>query len=153
MVQKCSLLTIAAQVRDLAARGAVPTGNWTLAQICDHLARAIEGSLGLLPQTSSVKPPAWPVRMLGRFLILRLGYVPRGVKAPEHVLPPRGVTYEEAIARLEAAAETFESKAAEPGAICRKHPIFGFDDTQTWRRFHHIHARHHLGFMKATKKA
>lgn len=153
MSHQDSLIIIAAQARDLAARGAVPTGKWTLAQICDHLARAIEGSLGLLPQNGPVTRRAWPTRVVGKFLILRLGFVPRGVKAPSHVLPPDDVVYQEAIRHLEAAAELFERKAAEPGATCRKHPIFGFDDMETWRRFHLVHARHHLDFMKAGKKA
>ncbi len=103
-----SLLDIPVQARALAAKGAVPTGHWTLAQNCEHLARAIEGSLGLLPQSSSIRRPSWPVRAVGYFFIFRLGYIPKGVSAPQHVLPPADITFEAAIARLEAAARVFE---------------------------------------------
>jgi hypothetical protein len=144
-----TLLVIAEQARAMATNGAVATGNWTLAQICDHLARAVEGSLGMLaPAVGGRKRPSWMTRTVGRILILKFGVVPRGVRAPAHVLPPADVVVDSALPRLQAAVEEFERRAAEPDVTLRAHPIFGFTDAATWRRFHMVHARHHLRFMK-----
>jgi hypothetical protein len=148
MTTSKSLSNITTQVRTLADAGAVATGNWTLAQISDHLARAVEGSLGLVASAAARKRPAWPVRMVGNVLVMRLGIVPRGTPAPEHVLPPADARFDQAFDRLQRAVHMFEQRAGEPNATLRAHPLFGFKDASSWRRFHLVHARHHLKFMK-----
>lgn len=118
-------------------------GNWSLGQICNHLSDAIRGSVeGGFP---SMAP--WPVRVtLGKVIKRRLlstERMPEGVKLPEKYLPREGL---DARAESEALRASISVLGQHTGPMA-DHPFFGPTSLDDWRRFHAIHAAHHLGFI------
>jgi hypothetical protein len=84
-----------------------------------------------------------------KLLIVKLGVLPSGAKAPERVMPkgdPGPVALERALKNLErmdvaiAAAEELWGRA-KPIAM---HPILGPLNPSEWRKFHYVHGHHHL---------
>ncbi|HWE96300.1 MAG TPA: DUF1569 domain-containing protein [Tepidisphaeraceae bacterium] len=138
---------IADRARELYAAGALPTRQWTVQVICDHLAKAMTGSTGVLgPGPGGGTLPMY-LRVAGRFLVITCGVIPNGRKSPERVMPRADVTWEDAINALDIAAALCRRKAQgeEPWLV---HPMLGFSDARTWQRFHVVHARHHFRCLR-----
>jgi len=126
-----------------AARHARTLGNWTLAQIFDHLTRslhvAVEGTDSRF---------AWPARV---FLhAIRARFFTRPMKPGFHV-PPRlervlrpaeGLPTEDALQELREAVERFES--ASQLAV---HPAFGKLTREEWMLLTLRHAELHMSFV------
>jgi hypothetical protein len=117
-------------------------GNWTLGQICHHLASAMIYSVDGFP---SLAP--WPLRktvgkLVGRRLF-RTGRMPDGIKLPAEFGPQPGLDDRAEAEALRAAIRCFESHPGPFGS----HPLIGPLDRESWTRFHTIHAAHHLGFV------
>lgn len=129
-----------------------PPGKWCAAEILEHLYLTYTGTMkGLERMTAAGKPLAtsatWAQR--GRFLVvLRLGWMPSGRKAPAMALPrglpPQNVLAEiglkiremdECIGRCE---EKFGTKTK-----LLDHPFLGPLTGTQWRKFHLVHGRHH----------
>ncbi|HUU84245.1 MAG TPA: DUF1569 domain-containing protein [Phycisphaerae bacterium] len=115
-------------------------GNWTLAQICEHLFET---------QTFSVEPWEPEIRTsrlfqatIGRIalcVLLWFRFIPEqqgnlGPRPPVDLQAARG-HLNESIRRL----------SSEP--TCARHPIFGGMTAAQWRQFHLHHAAHHLSFV------
>jgi len=137
---------IAARARELHSAGALPTREWTLPMICDHLAKAMIGSTGALGPSPAHKPLPLMQRMVGQILLFQLGFIPSGRKSPERVLPRQDVKWEDAIGSLEEAIARCQEKMGtdEPWM---PHPLLGFSDGRRWERFHIVHAKHHFGCL------
>jgi hypothetical protein len=122
-------------------------GNWHLGQVCDHLASAIEWSIDGFP----IRAP-WPIRTLAGPIVyqimFRSGWMPAGVKVGPRFMPPPTVQPDAAIARLDRTIDRFNS---HPGKMA-DHPLFDALSTEQWRRWHLIHAAHHLSFLVPTLK-
>lgn len=148
-----SMHEIVNRARELAEAGFGPSGRWSFGEICEHLARAIELSTVVpAPEIAArvARQRAGRSRLrigFWRFVVLRLGWVPRGVPAPNAVRPPAEVGRAAALAHLDAAATRFEAHFADPNAQWAEHPLLGPFSARQWRRFHHVHAAHHLGFL------
>lgn len=129
--------------RRLHAAGYRRGGQWTLGQICEHLAYFIEGSV----QGFSLRIP-WFVRAIARrfFLpsMLKHGKMRPGLATPQRPLPEPAADESPAVERLRRAVEQFESHVG-PYAPS---PIFGRLTPDDWRRLHLIHAAHHLAFLE-----
>ncbi len=124
-------------------RGEVRTvGNWSLAQILDHLTKLMVGSIDGFQSSLP-----WPVRMVAKFFFkkrfLKKG-VPPGFKIPANakdVLPeerpvPEAIeAFRRAIRRLQQ-----EDKRAH-------HPVFGKMSKDEWTQLHLRHAELHLSFV------
>jgi hypothetical protein len=126
---------------DRLLEGYTTVGNWSLAQICEHLARSINCTIDGFP----VRAP-WIVRKtLGRLLlwrILRTGRFAEGMKAPAEYQPAGGGDERAAAEGLRAALRRFATHA---GPLV-EHPMGGWVSREVWVRFHCIHCAHHLSF-------
>jgi hypothetical protein len=130
-----------------AARDVHTSGNWTLAQIFDHLRRslcvAVEGTDARF---------AWPVRV---FLhAIRARFFTRPMKPGFHVpsrlervlRPAAGLTTEDALQELREAVGRFES--APELAV---HPAFGRLTREEWTLLTLRHAELHMSFVLSAK--
>ncbi len=150
-----SLRWIPERARELSRRNLLQGRTWTLAQVCEHLALALE----LTIQVESGGPPPRRWRVLSRFerakrwcvkrIMLATGWFPGGVTAPGLVEPSGSLSLPQALDRLHHAVEQFENKFASPGAGWSYHSILGRMNDRQWRKFHSIHAAHHFSFFVA----
>ncbi|MCC6125923.1 MAG: DUF1569 domain-containing protein [Pirellulales bacterium] len=129
-------------IRLLQRVGYERRGNWSLGQICDHLAIFFRGSL----DGFDTKFP-WIVRAtVGKFVLRRIfeaGKMRTGVKVPKRFLPA-GVRADAVAAdELVELIDRFgrKSEPLEPS------PIFGPLTKEEWTKLHLIHCAHHLRFL------
>jgi hypothetical protein len=135
-------------------------GRWCAQEIVEHLIltfKLTSDSVG--KQLKTGKVPRSRRNFLGfllRMQTIGLGYMPDGVPAMRAVRPsdytpePGRVTG----ARLLEAAEAMDHllvAARKKFGIqaCGEHPFFGVMRVDEWRRYHAIHARHHLPQLRA----
>jgi Protein of unknown function (DUF1569) len=138
---------------DTAALTRHPEGKWNAAQVLEHLYLTYAGSAkGFERCLQEGRPLARAVTLKERFAILlvtRLGYFPEGRKAPERTVP-RGMVPEEIV------RATMEKLAAMDDLITKcetrfgrstrilDHPVLGPLTARQWRKFHLVHAQHHM---------
>jgi hypothetical protein len=117
-------------------------GNWSLGQICNHLALNVRGSIEGFP----VNAP-WLIRKLigpiAKRQILTTGKVKEGIKLPKEYVPIAGLDDR---AEAEALRATIRLFSGEAGPMAT-HPFFGPLSRTEWHRLHCIHAAHHLSFV------
>lgn len=140
--------------RQLEAAGADRGRAWSLAQLCEHLALAVEETVSEPRETSA--PQWW--RALGPWQRLRqscakqglllTGWFPQGVPSPDMVMPTAAPDFAATVQRLEIAIEAFEQKLKRPAARWVYHPLLGCMSGRQWRRFHAIHAAHHFTYFR-----
>lgn len=130
-------------------------GRWCAQQIMEHLILSYEmTSASLSRQLKAGRVPKNRRSILEfvlRVQTIGIGYIPRGVPTiralrPVRFKPESGA----AIARrFMAAAEAMDellvaSRKKFGIQACGEHPLFGVMRVDEWRRYHAIHARHHL---------
>jgi hypothetical protein len=117
-------------------------GTWSLAQVCDHLARVIELSLDGFPSRMP-----WPVRLVARWMmlprILRHRQFRRRFPAPGYLQPPDGAEDRQGVERLRSAVERFQKHTGP----LQPSPVFGALTREQWREVHLWHCEHHLSFL------
>jgi hypothetical protein len=129
-------------VRSLQQTGYNLLGNWSLGQICDHLAIFFRGSLDGFGEMYP-----WIVRAtVGKYFlwkILNSGKMTPGIKVPKRFLPGNVREDSAAAEELVKLIKRFEEKPdpLEPS------PFFGPLFKEQWTRLHLIHAAHHLSFL------
>jgi hypothetical protein len=146
---------IPAQARLLATAEAVRGESWSLAEVCDHLALALDSTVR--GHGGEGPPRRWKAlsrierakRWCIKQFMLATGWFPRGVPAPASVTPSSSVLLDDALARLEDAAAAFDRKCASSDSTWGYHSLLGRMSGPAWRRFHAIHAAHHFSFFKA----
>ncbi len=125
------------------------TGNWTPAQIVEHLARAVEASLDgfniKLPLMLRIMKP------LIRWQMLRTGFnVKSGIKlsgdAVDKFVPSPDTELGPAIEHLR---KTLDRTANEQYIAAS--PIMGPMTSEQWKTLHLRHAEMHLGFVKVSR--
>ncbi len=127
-------------VHHLAAHPHRQLGNWSLGEICHHLAKGFE-----MATAGTTAQFPWLLRKLGPYLkkwVLSRPFVP-GFKAPNSgglVANPQEAAV--GVAALERAIAQFRD-AAE----LRTHPVFGPMSRDEWDRFQMRHAALHLSFL------
>ena len=115
-------------------------GNWTLAQICHHLADAEEFSAS--PTEPEIRTSRLYRATIGRFalrMLLWFRYIP---ERQGNLAPLPAVALDAARERLRG---TIRRISTEP--MTAEHPIFGRLSRRQWRLFHLHHAAHHLSFV------
>jgi hypothetical protein len=131
-----------ADAERVAAGGCRGRGAWDAAQVCSHLADALDGAVSGF----AMRTP-WPMRLgLGRLIaacIVVRGRMPTGVKLPDRFVPPAGGDAVAALARLRASVDAFERHTGD----FARHPLFGPLSRKTWRRLQLVHMAHHLSFF------
>jgi hypothetical protein len=153
----------AAAARGAAAWTRAPApGKWSPAAVVLHVCRAYEvgraaadGGPGMRPLAAPAA--AWLARTVVLPAMLATGRFPRGVAAPEEVVPDLGdaerVTFDTAAARLTAtsgaAAAALRRAAAERPRLRVAHAYFGPLAPLTALRLLSAHTRHHARGLAA----
>ncbi|SIO43756.1 Protein of unknown function [Singulisphaera sp. GP187] len=128
---------------DQLLEGHETVGNWSLGQICNHLATAITASVDGIP----IRAP-WIYRktigVMARRRLFQSGRMATGFQLPAQYCPKPGL---DARAEAEALRATLRYYAGfqEPLAM---HPLFGWLTRDQWDRLHVIHCAHHLSFAR-----
>jgi hypothetical protein len=134
-------------------------GRWCAQEIIEHLILTYRfTSESLSKQMKSGKAPRSRRTVLEFFIrvqTLGMGYMPDGVPAvrsvrPLEYTPEAGPAM---MARFLAAAEEMDgllvaSRKKFGIQACGVHPFFGVMRVDEWRRYHAIHAKHHLGQLE-----
>jgi hypothetical protein len=132
----------------LAAVKAPTTGNWSMAQILDHLTILLDGSVRGFDFRA-----AWPVRfVLSRFLKNRFLHkpMPAGFKLPRRAqasLSPRLPEISVALENIHRAVGAFNSVN-----VCFPHPALGDLTKEEWHLLHCRHSELHLSFVAEPEK-
>ena len=159
-VLKSALDPLAEQVTPLTVEEAqIPPmpgqGRWCAQQIMEHLILSYELTSTSVSRQLKMGRVLKNRRSMLEFLLrvqtIGLGYMPRGVPAiravrPVDYTPESGAAIAE---RFLAAAEEMDAQlvaARKKFGIqaCGEHPLFGVMRVDEWRRYHAVHARHHM---------
>ena len=155
-------------LRDLSASEtqAHLQGKWSVQQIVEHLMLTYSATVDVVESRIAKGRPtqAKPSLMqrCGQVYVMHLGYFPRGVRAPEAVVPPTGLvaeTGDELAARAVERLWQMDAVLAEASLLFgdRKrsvsHIILGPLSLAQWRRFHVVHGLHHISQIQATRGA
>jgi DinB superfamily len=130
-----------------------PEGKWSSAQILEHLAlaysRTAERMKPLLQQESPEVRNRTFREWVGGLIVLKLGRIPPGRKAPEAV-SPRGMAPDQTVAfarsnlaELDTTIDRCQQRFGSAKNIL-VHAILGPLSTGEWRRFHSVHTLHHM---------
>lgn len=130
-----------------------PEGKWCAAEIVEHLLITYTlTTKGLRKALAGGKPlggkPTLKNR-LSQLVVLDLGYFPSGRAAPAMTIPkglePLQVVraVEQALPEMDAAISECEQKYGGRVKVA-DHPVLGPLTAGQWRRFHFVHARHHM---------
>ena len=127
-------------------------GKWSIANIVEHLARAFEAThKGLRRRLADESPPLPPASLRQRLftlVVVELGQIPNGRKAPELTLPA-GISGASALQKFRENLALMDVTIGEcAGRFGREkigsHPLLGPFSADQWRRFHWVHTRHHV---------
>ena len=132
--------------------GRAPVGKWSPAQILEHLLLTYKSTnRGLekcLEQGASLANRATLKDRMATMLVVNLGYIPRGRKAPERAMP-QGMSPDDVqqalVPALEKMAATLDDCERRFGVDAKimDHPFLGPLTANQWRKFHWVHGRHH----------
>ena len=130
-----------------------PEGKWSAAEVLEHLYLTYTGTAkGLERVLHEGKPMARRSALKDRvrsFVVIALGYLPEGRKAPERT-QPRGLSADEVMRDIGSRISAMDEMTAQCEARFGKrtpvldHPFLGPLTARQWRKFHWIHGRHHL---------
>ncbi|MEX0979336.1 MAG: DUF1569 domain-containing protein [Pirellulales bacterium] len=128
-------------VHTLAAGPTRPLGNWSLGQILQHLAKAMNMAIDGPPFK-----PAWIVRMLGPFFKNRVISRPM---SPGFRLPKNGAALIPAESDVAAGVAAIEKAVArlEQNPDRKPHFVFGPMTRDEWDQLQFRHAEMHLSFI------
>ena len=135
-----------------SALAQAPAGKWNASQILEHLFLTYKntnrGLAKCLDKGASLATRTTLQQRFATLLVVNLGYLPGGRKAPEGVAP-RGMLPQEvqqAIApELQKMGSGLDDCERRFGARTKimDHPFLGPLTADEWRRFHWVHGRHH----------
>ncbi len=118
-------------------------GEWSLGQICNHLATALNNAIDLHGKLDPPTQPEDPRLAMVRMRFFRANRFPDGVAAPlPELVPGPGLDDHDEARALGLALARFQA-ADVPFA---PHPRLGSMTKDDWTQFHCLHAAHHLGF-------
>lgn len=130
-----------ADVQQMNAQPSRYLGNWSLGQVCEHLAKAIEYMVDGAPFKVS-----WLFRTLGPFLKKRIISRPMkpGFRLPKSaaVYLPENTDAATGIARLQQAIERYRQ-----ATTLKPHAIFGTMTREECDQLNFRHAEMHLSFI------
>jgi hypothetical protein len=128
-------------------------GKWCGASVLEHLYLTYTATIEALEKViTSGKPLATRASMAQRaltFVVVGLGHMPAGRKAPA-IVEPRGLPAEQVRNEIGAKLVAMDAIIAQCEARfgrqvkLRDHPILGPLTATQWRKLHLVHRRHHL---------
>ena len=138
-----SLSEVMPDVDRLLERGYTSVGNWTLGEVCNHLALMIQGSV----EGFQYRAP-WPLRkFVAPFVfrsLLKNRAMPECIKVSKSMLPKSNLDDRAEAEALRATIGYYQMQTGEPA----EHPFFGKISAADWRSIHEIHCSHHLSFLQ-----
>ena len=120
--------------------GHTTVGNWSLAQICRHLATVMRRVVDL--PASTPHDATQEVGEERKRQVFESGMLPEGLPAPPAVLPTESLDEREEVEGLRRAIAHYK---ASPGPVV-PHRLFGPLTREEWDRIQCIHCAHHLSF-------
>jgi hypothetical protein len=148
-IEFTTLDEVRADIEALAAGSYVTVGNWSFAQILDHLGSSLIASIDGFPFKAS-----WFVRWFVAPMIknsILTNQMKPGFKLPKKFssyLPSEECTMDEALPKVLAAIKRFDDEI--PVA---DHPFFGKMASEEWMNLHVRHAELHMSFVVPTATA
>lgn len=138
-----------------------PEAKWNTAEILEHLYLTYTGTIrGFQRCLEAGNPLARTPSLRHRmrtFLVLGIGHMPKGRKAPKNALP-RGISPElvltdilAKISEMDAVIRQAEAKYGARTPVL-DHPILGPLRAREWRKFHWVHGRHHLNQIRKLRR-
>lgn len=116
-------------------------GNWTLGQICKHLADSFTGSMdGFDLRNHRIKRLFLKRRMLE---VALTNGIPRNYTVDPKITPPAGIELDCGLAELEHSVSRYLRHHGKLAA----HPLFGKMPREVWDAVHCVHCAHHLSFV------
>jgi hypothetical protein len=130
-----------------------PESKWSAAEILEHLSLTYSGTrIGCERCLQAEKPTATVPTLkesLGRILVVKLSYMPKGRQAPSRT-HPKGVpaqhivaSLQQQIASMDEAIRNCEERFGSRVKLIN-HPFLGPLTAPEWRKFHWVHACHHV---------
>jgi hypothetical protein len=130
-----------------------PEGKWCAAEVLEHLYLTYRGTVkGCERCLQQGKPLARTPTLrdwLRTTVVVSLGYMPKGRKAPERSTP-RGMAAQEVvkaigdeITAMDDAITRCEARFGK-GTRILDHAVLGPLTPRQWRKFHWVHGRHHV---------
>jgi hypothetical protein len=139
-----------------------PPGKWCATEVLEHLYLTYTGTIkGFERLLESGRPTTTPASTKQRWrtlVVVGLGYLPTGRKAPP-VAEPRGLPSEKVrtelatkIAAMDTIIERCETRFGH-GVALLDHPILGPLTAKQWRKFHLLHGMHHRKQLMRLRQA
>jgi len=130
-----------------------PEGKWSAAEILEHLDRTYKTTVPHLQKCLDAGQPTASrptlTQRLAVGVVVGLGYMPSGRKAPEYAVP-EGLPPDEVlhnlplhIADMDRVLVECERRFGAHGKLAN-HFILGPLTAHEWRKFHWVHTRHHM---------
>jgi hypothetical protein len=130
-----------------------PPGKWCAVEVLEHLYLTYSGTIqGFERVMRRGKPLASRASIAKRVLtliVVGLGHIPTGLKAPAIVLP-KGLPAEKVRNEMGAKIAAMDAIIAQceahfgPWVHVLDHPILGPLTAPQWRKLHLVHGQHHL---------
>ena len=116
-------------------------GNWSLGQVCKHLAETMNQSIDGFEFQASL-----PIRVVAR--LIKKQYLKRGL-SPGFTLPRRAVRLLPAPTDTQAGVDALRAGVARLKHETRrsKNPVFGPMTVEEWSQLHLRHSELHLSFI------
>lgn len=137
-------------------------GKWCASGIFEHLILSYSATTkGTLKTLQAAEPfcreVTWGNRA-AQFYTVSLGIFPKGRKAPKSTIPSERVLddplrrFNDALVAMNATLNDAERRFGKKARIL-DHPILGPLTAEQWRRFHRVHAFHHLAQIAALRSS
>jgi hypothetical protein len=136
-------------------------GKWSASLIMEHLLLTFTATTrGALKAMKTGEPycreATWKDRA-DRFYVLQMGRFPLGRKAAKNITPGEGLpsnnlcAFYDALVAMDTTLNDAERRFGKKMRIL-DHPILGPLTADEWRRFHRVHAEHHLRQIAALRR-
>jgi hypothetical protein len=135
-------------------------GKWSASLTLEHLLLAFTVTTkGTQRAMQAGEPRCRPITWRDRFgkmYVLGLGKIPGGLKAAKHITPQQGLQgnnlrqFNDALVAMDATLDDAERRFGRKTRIL-DHPVLGPLTAEEWRRFHFVHAEHHLRQIAARR--
>lgn len=139
-----------------------PPGKWCAAELFEHLYLSYAGTIkGFERVAAAGKPLVTAATWRQRFqtlVVVGLGHMPQGVKAPA-VVVPRGLPLEQVRAGIISAIQQMDeiiTRCEAAHGSNRKlldHPILGPLSAAQWKKLHLVHGVHHMRQIRGMRQA
>ncbi len=126
---------------DQLLAGHSTVGDWTLGQICEHLATVTKRVVDM--PASTQHDPSSRVSDEQKQQVFASGELPEAMPLPSTMAPPDAVSAAEGADQLREALTYYQSS---PGPVA-EHRLFGPLSKEEWDRLVRIHCAHHLSFV------